>query len=75
MKISKFFNDYYPEEKKMFNKLFEIFAKDIQPLADIASYIGRIIDEFESHEATDKNDKNAFLDTLIEIIQAHKEVK
>ena len=57
----------------MFDQLFNLFKNDkLDNLSNTLMYVKQIVSDFEDHFAEDKTSKDAAIDTVIQILQAHK---
>lgn len=58
----------------MFNKLFSLFKSStaISHIANIADMVDNMVQLFEKEFAADKDAKNAAIDSIIQILQEHK---
>lgn len=72
IRFLKEFNDYLNEEPKMFNKLFSM-CHSIVHFQSMMGDITSLLNNFDDAYLKDESLKNAAIDTVIEILQAHKD--
>lgn len=58
----------------MIDKLFQIFGSgSIHRINMVINIVSQIVKAFEQEFANDKNSKNAAIDTIISLLQQHKD--